>query len=149
MESRFDRYMKDLMDSVQQAEIVCIIFPLLNQCLIYDGRYAAEDPPRITVSSPLGSAERRLRHLNRARPSLPKATELTAFQWSGSVTSLLQSGIWERLVKRMADSGFQEAADACQTTLTDLLSWERRFNISMIRGEGPFHTIWSRGGDRA
>jgi hypothetical protein len=53
------------------------------------------------------------------------------------------------MVKRMADSGFQGAADACQSTLTDLLNWEHRFNVAMIRGEGPFQTLWSRNGEKA
>ena len=149
MESRFDRYMKEVLDSVEQAEIVCIIFPLLNQCLIYDDRHTEVDPPRITVSQPLGSAERRLRQLNRARPNVPRASELTAFPWAGSVTSLVQSGIWDKMVNRMIDSGFREAADACRTTVTELLAWERRFYVSMIRGDGPFHTLWSRAGETA
>ena len=147
MESRFDRYMKEVLDSVEQAETVCVIFPLLNQCLIYDDRHTADDPPRITVSPPLGSAERRLRQLNRARPNVPKATELTAFPWTGSVTSLVQAGIWDKMVKRMVDSGFPDAAEAHQSTLKELLAWERRFYVSMIKGEGPFHTLWSRAGE--
>ncbi len=28
--------------------------------------------------------------------------------------------------------------------LDELRQWERRSMVSMIRGQGPFHTIWSR-----
>ena len=146
MESRFDRYMREVLDSVEQAEIVCVIFPILNQCLIYDGRHLNDDPPRITISQPLGSAERRLRQLNRARPNVPKATELTAFPWAGTVTSLVQSGIWDKLINRVIASGFPAAADTFKTTLNELLAWEHRFFVSLISGEGPFHTLWSRRG---
>ena len=149
MENEFERNIREVMQSVEQAEVVCIIFPHLSQCLIFDSRHTAEDPPRVTVSPPLGSAERRLRDLNRARPHLPRAEGMVAVPWTESVRSMAQSRIWERIVARMVDSGFHSAAADCQTALDELLGWEYRANVAMIQGRGPFHTLWSRAAERS
>ena len=144
MDPEFERNMQETMDSVENAEVVAIIFPLLGQCLIYDSRHTAEDPPRIAVSPPLGSAERRLRQLNQARPHLPRATDMTAIPWTASVASMARTGIWEAVVGRMVNSGFKSSGAACQAALDELLEWEYRANVAMIKGRGPFHTVWSR-----
>lgn len=147
MDSEIERQMQGILDSVEQAEVVCVIFPRFGQCLVFDGRYTAEDPPRMAISPPLGSAERRLRQLNRARSYLPPAKEMTAIPWMDSVAGMARSGIWERLVSRMVDSDFKSAASSCQAALDELLQWEHRATVAMIRGEGPFHTVWSRTAD--
>ncbi len=138
--------MEDILRNVEKAEVVCVIFPLLGQCLVYDNRHSEEDPPQVNVSPPLGSAERRLRQLNQARPHLSRTHKMTAVPWTGSVASMARSGIWERIVRRMEDAGFERAQASCQSALDELLEWEYRANVEMIRGQGPFHTVWSRAG---
>ena len=149
MDKEFERQMQEVLDGVKTAEVVCIIFPHLSQCLVFDGRYTPEEPPRLAVSPPLGSIQRRLRQLNQARPYLPKVTQLTTIPWTEPVASLVRSGIWERLMARMIDSGFTSAVASCQAVLDELRAWEYRANVAMIRGHGPYHTIWSRVGERS
>ena len=69
---------------------------------------------------------------------------MATIPWAGSVASMAQSGIWERVVGRMAGSGFASAEAACQVALDEVLDWEQRANVAMVRGEGPFQSIWSR-----
>ena len=144
MQPEFDSQMREILESVERAEVVCIIFPLFGQCLVFDGRHTPDDPPQMAVSPPMGSAERRLRQLNQARPHLPKATEMTAIPWSGSVASMARTGIWEMVKDRMITLGPATAEAACEAALNELLGWEHRSNIAMIKGQGPFHTVWSR-----
>ncbi len=140
----FDREMAEALENAEGSEVVCIILPTLNQCLVYDGRSAPGDPPRISVSAPLGSAERRLRHVNRARPEMRHARELAALPWTGSIGSFTESRIWRMLRERMENSGFEGAEDQCDDALRELRQWERRTLVTMIKGQGPYHTIWSR-----
>lgn len=143
-DSDYDREMAEALQHAEEAEVVCIILPLINQCLVYDSRSAENDPPRISVSVPLGSAERRLRHVNRARPNISHARELAVIPWSGSIQSLEASGVWEMLQRRMRNSGFDDSQDSCDRVLEELQQWERRSMMAMIRGQGPYHTIWAR-----
>ena len=143
-DSDYDREVAEALQHAEEAEVVCIILPLINQCLVYDSRSTENDPPRIWVSAPLGSAERRLRHVNRARPNMSHAHELAVIPWSGSIQSLEASGVWEMLQRRMRNSGFDDSQDSCDSALEELQQWERRSMMAMIRGQGPYHTIWAR-----
>jgi len=145
VEQDFDREMAEAMAQAERAEVVCVIMPIINQCLVYDARHTADDPPRLTVSPPLGSAERRLRQVNQSRPHLKYVRDLTVLPWTGSVESFAHSDIWELIVRRMVNSGLKTAGNACQEALDELKQWERRALIAMIKGQGPYQTVWSRG----
>ena len=148
MQPDFDNDMSESIENAEKSEVVCVILPFINQCLVLDARQDENDPPRVSVSPPLGSGERRLRHVNQARPKIKHARELAVFPWSGSVQSLANSALWELIVRRMADSGFPEVAGQCEDVMNELKQWERRALASMIRGHGPFHTLWSRSNSR-
>jgi hypothetical protein len=143
-DQEFDHEMAESLRNAEAAEVVCVILPIINQCLTYDSRSALDDPPRITVSAPLGSGERRLRHVNKARPQMDRARELAVLPWSGSINAFSNSKIWGMLQDRMLSSGYPNAERQCNDALDELRQWERRSMVSMIRGQGPFHTIWSR-----
>ena len=144
MQPDFDNDMTEAMENAEKAEVVCVIIPFINQCLVLDSRTAESDPPQVTVSPPLGSAERRLRHVNQARPHLKHTRELAVIPWAGSVQSFAGSSVWDMIVRRMVESGFAEAVGSCEEALDELRQWERRAMVSMIRGRGPFHTLWAR-----
>jgi len=143
-DQEFDHEMAESLQNAEAAEVVCVILPIINQCLTYDSRRALDDPPRITVSAPLGSGERRLRHVNKARPHMDRARELAVLPWSGSINAFSNSKIWGMLQDRMLSSGYPNAERQCNDALDELHQWERRSMVSMIRGQGPFHTVWSR-----
>ena len=145
-EPDFDREMAEALENAETAEVVCVILPVINQCLVYDSRSATDDSPRMTVSAPLGSGERRLRHVNKARPHLERAHELAVLPWSGSINAFENSRIWGMLEDRVKSSGFDGMDKQADEALDELRQWERRSLVSMIRGQGPFHTIWSRTG---
>ena len=142
----FDREMAEALQNAEAAEVVCVILPVINQCLVLDSRSGPDDPPRLTVSAPLGSGDRRLRHTNKARPHLKHAHELAVVPWSGSVSAFVNSKIWGMLQDRMTDTDYDGTQAQCDEALDELRQWERRTLISMIRGQGPYHTIWSRTG---
>lgn len=144
MQADFDWDAAEVLESIDEADVVSIIFPHVGKCLVFDGRYAEEDPPRVAVLSPIGSAERRLDQLNQARPNLPKAIGLAAIPWIDSVSSMISSPVWEHLVARATDSGFKEILSACQAAMHELLGCEYDAKVDMIRGRGPFYTLWER-----
>lgn len=143
----YDREMAEAIRYAEEAEVVCIILPLIQQCLVYDSRSAAGDPPRIWVSAPVGGSERRLRHVNRARPHLEHARRLAAIPWTGSIRALHESGVWEMLQRRMGGSGFPDTDEACERALHELEQWERSALVGVITGRGPYTTLWQRNPD--
>ena len=148
MQPDFDNDMHEALENAERSEVVCVIMPFLNQCLVLDARYTADDPPTLTVSPPLGSAERRLRHVNQQRPNLRYTRELAVIPWQGSMESLVNSSVWELMMRRMKAPGFPSAESACDSALGELRRWERQSIVAMILGQGPFHTLWSRTGAR-
>ena len=148
MDSDSGEELREFFQEIDSAEVVAVILPALGQCLVLDSRNTADDPPQMSVSPPLGSGEQRLRELNRARPHLPEAQRLVAIPWTGSVDALVRSGVWQRLVDRMVESGSESAQESCQACLKELHRWERAGLVAMIRGQGPYHTLWSRAGKR-
>jgi hypothetical protein len=145
-ESEYDREMAEALENAETAEVVCVIMPIINQCLVFDSRTAVDDPPTISVSAPLGSGERRLRHVNRARPDLKHARELAVLPWSGSIGGFENSRIWGMLSDRMMGSDYDGTQAQCDEALHELRQWERQSMVAMIRGQGPYHTLWSRTG---
>lgn len=143
-DSEFEREMAEALENAEVAEVVCVILPTINQCLVYDSRSAPGDPPRLSVSPPLGSGERRLRHVNKARPNLERARELAVLPWTGSINAFANSKVWGMLCERIAEAGFDGHEEQCENALNELRQWERRSLMSMIKGQGPYHTIWSR-----
>jgi hypothetical protein len=139
---------KGVFEEIDSAEVVVVIFSALGQCLVMDGRHTNEEPPEMSVSPPLGSGKRRLRELNQARPNIPEAQRLVGIPWGGSVNALVRSGVWDRLVKRMVESGFEGLEETCQGRLDRLYEWERTAVVTMIRGQGPFRTLWPRSSGR-
>ena len=143
-DSEFDREMAEALENAETAEVVCVILPTINQCLVYDSRSAPGDPPRLNVSPPLGSGERRLRHVNKTRPQLERARELAVLPWTGSINAFANSKIWGMLAERIQETGLEECQEQCDSALNELRQWERRSLMAMIKGQGPYHTIWSR-----
>ena len=145
-DQEYDREMAEAIEHAETSEVVCIILPLINQCLVYDNRSTAEDPPRISVSPPLGSAERRLRHVNRARPNMPHARELAAIPWCRFDPELGGVRRLRHAVPPRQRLRFDSVQRQYDEALDELRQWERRSTIAMIRGQGPYHTLWSRNG---
>ena len=144
MQSDFDHDMSEAIQNAENSEIICIILPFINQCLILDGRQEENDPPRVYVSPPLGSAERRLRQINQARPHLKHARELAIIPWTNSISSLANSNAWDLVLRKVAEAPNKSEKDECGDALLELRQWERRALASMINGQGPFHTLWSQ-----
>jgi hypothetical protein len=61
--------------------------------------------------------------------------------------SLADLGIWERIVKRFADTGSPEAVRDCNRCYTELVKLERKEIQRAITGEN-YETIWGERGIR-
>ena len=62
-------------------------------------------------------------------------------QWTRYVDSLVTLGVWDRIVKRFADSGQDDAVAACGTVLSELRRLENAELAAVVLGHN-YHTIW-------
>ena len=85
----------------------------------------------------------RLRSLKRARPHLPKATEIVAIPWPIYVENLVRSGVWARVMKRIESTGSQDAVASAEAGLNELRALESQELTALIKG-GQYETIWAR-----
>ncbi|MDA1258965.1 MAG: hypothetical protein O3C10_14155 [Chloroflexi bacterium] len=128
---------------IDSAPTLSFFFPRLRRALIVDMRQGPEDGPYIRVLPMARSLHERLRGLKRARPHLPKATELVAIPWPIYVENMVRSGVWARVMKRIESAGSPDAMSAAESALTELRAIESQELTALIQG-GQYETIWAR-----
>ena len=145
----FDSDMSEMLQNASNSEVVCVILPIINQCLVLDSRSMDDDPPTLVVSP-----------ASWVPPSAACGTSIssartcaTRASWPSSLGSAPSRAwraprVWDMMVRRMVDSGFSSAAAQCDSAMNELKQWERQALVAMIKGKGPFHTLWSRSGAR-
>ena len=128
---------------VATAETMSFFFPVLRRSLVIDLRSSPKDGPLVRVMPVARSAGGRLRVLKRLRPHMPRPRNLVTIPWPVYVETLVSSGIWGRLLARLADSGSRDALRAAAEALAELRQIEQRELGALIRGE-QYETIWTR-----
>ena len=128
---------------IDSAPTLSFFFPRLRRSLIVDMRQGPEDGPYIRVLPMARSLHERLRSLKRARPHLPKATELVAIPWPIYVENMVRSGVWAQVIKRIESTGSSDAMTAAESAMTELRAIESQELTALIRG-GQYETIWAR-----
>ena len=96
----------------------------------------------VRIMPMVASPQERLRSLRRLRRSFPRPKNLTLIPWPRYVESLVNLGVWERIVDRFASSGHDEMVETCKTVLAELRKMERAELVAAVRAEN-YHTIWS------
>ena len=143
MDNDYVLNLEDILRTVETAEVIRIRFLLLDKRLLVDNRYNEFEGPLVKIVSRSGSSEESFRNLKRLRPRFPLPEKMTAIWWPKYVNTLYTTGVWQALTKRIADTGFTDAARQCDTILRELLALERQEIKNAISGEG-FQTIWQR-----
>jgi hypothetical protein len=77
------------------------------------------------------------------RPDLPRPQDIIAIPWVGYVEAMKTSGLWEKVVARIEESGFPDAVAAAEVAFKELVRLERRELAQLIMGE-QYETLWAR-----
>lgn len=133
--------LEELFDNIDNAEVVSVSFPSFDKSAIFDMRSNESEGPMLRLMPMVSSPRERMRIVRRLRPSFPRARGLTVIPWYGYVDTLVQSGIWDKLVDRLARSGRPDAAAACGAVLKELKHFEKEEMSAAILGDN-YHTIW-------
>ena len=142
MEGNFLFEIDEVLRNVQEAQVMSIFFPSFRRALIIDTRSNADDGPMVRLMPMASSPQDRVRSIRKLRPGFPRLQNLTLIPWQSYVDSLVNLGVWEKIVKRIEESGDPKAIQACDAALTELRRLERQELVAAISGDN-YQTIWS------
>ncbi len=143
MDGNFGLDLNAVFQHIGKAQTFSIFFPTLRRALVVDMRHAPAEGPLVRVMPMARSASERLRTLKRMRPHLPRASEIVAIPWPAYVNNLVSSGVWEKILARIDESGSTDARHAIDNALDELRRIERHEIAALIRGE-QYETIWAK-----
>ena len=143
MDREFGLDIDAIVGHIDNAPTLSFFFPRLRRSLVVDMRQGPEDGPFIRVLPMARGLHERLRSIKRARPHLPKATEIVAIPWPIYVENMVRSGVWTRVIQRIEATGSTEAIAAAESALTELRALESQELPALIKG-GQYETIWAR-----
>ena len=132
--------------NVDEAEVVCIYFPMLRKTLLVDTRTTEDVGPLVCVVDMVENAQERFRLLRRLRPQLDRPRSITLVPWVRSVGSLRATGVWGRLTARLSACGDADCLDAASRCLEELHALERHELLSALTGR-DHRTLWGRRGE--
>lgn len=132
-----------IIEAIQSAEVMSLIFPRFGKVLLLDLRHTIEIPPWIEVDDMVSSAETRLVRLEQKRPLLPLPEELRIAAWIGSVETLREAGVADAMLERCSETGDVGVVEQCREAIQVLDTYERRHLRAVMRGTMS-RTIWQR-----
>jgi len=134
--------LEEVKRNIDGAEVMSVFFPTFRRSVVIDTRTNDHDGPMVRIMPMVASPQERLRSLRRLRPTFPRVYNLALIPWPRYVDSLVDLGVWERIVNRFEEAGQSEAVATCETVLGELRVLEKAEMAAVVRGEN-YHTIWS------
>ena len=147
MSNDFGIELDEILRVIDTAEVMIIRFQMPSgQRLLIDTRGSDIDPPLARLVDRASSVEERFRDLKKLRPRLPLPDRILSFQWPRHVRMLAETGVWERIVHRLTESGSPTARRMCDDVWRQLLAAERAEEVAAILGGDGWQTLWERAG---
>jgi hypothetical protein len=130
---------------IDVAEVIALYFPLLRKTLLMDWRTNDIDGPMIRVVPMANTAEERFQSLLKMRPRFGRPDTIVIIPWPKYVESLTDLGIWDRIVRRYADTGAPQIVRECENCRGELARLEREEIHRAVTGKN-YETIWGKRG---
>jgi len=132
-----------ILDAIDNADVITIRFLIVPHRLLIDARHSEREGPLVKVVPRARSLEERFKTIKKLRPRFRLPDKISAVWWPKRVEGLVSAGIWERIVKRVSDAGFPDAAEECQRVLDGLICEERAEIHNAVAGAG-YQSLWQR-----
>ena len=132
-----------MLEAIDAADVLVIGFTAFPERLLADPRVSERVGPYIAVVEPVSAVEERLRELRQLRPGLPDPERFVFFVWPRSISSLVESGLWERMMTRLRSPRHPAIEIESRRALGALLDREHAELIEAISGQ-RYRTLWER-----
>jgi hypothetical protein len=133
---------------VNTADVFTVGFATFPERLIVDTRSNDRETPMIQVVEPARSARDRMVWLSRRRPSLGVPEAFSFFAWPHSPHFMVQSGIWDRIRRRVDADLDSQVSVQCDLAIKQLLNLDREATYALLKGEHCL-TLWPQQPDEA
>lgn len=130
-----------ILRTIREADVVAFRFVTVPMRLLVDFRSTEADAPMMKIVEPVASAEERFRSLKKLRPRFKLPKKISAIWWPRYIRTLRELGIWDALVERIANTGYENLAAECESLFEELVRMERLEAVNAIHGEG-YRTLW-------
>ncbi len=145
MSNDFGLDLDEIFQVVETADVLIIRFQIIADTrLLVDARSTEVDAPLIRLVPRAESVEDRFRGLKQLRPRFDLPDKIMSFRWPRHVSMLAETGVWDRIIQRMVDSGHESARSMCDHVWGELMASERREVFAAIRGGEGYQTLWER-----
>ncbi len=136
--------LESIFEVVAEAEVIVSRFATVSQRLLFDTHHTEMDSLLLLKSIPRSkSLEDQFRTLKRLRLRFGPPDVGDPFWWPKYTDSLRESGILERVQRRISQAGYPQLAEAVEEILQDLCRQEKTEKQKAITGTG-YHTLWER-----
>ena len=113
MDNEYHLDFDQILNTIRNAEVVAFRFVTVPMRLLIDNRSSEVDAPMVKLVPKVASAEERFKSLKMLRPRFKLPNKISAIWWPRYVASLEETGVWDAIVKRIADAGYPDAAAEC------------------------------------
>ena len=132
-----------IFEVIDSAEVITFRFVTVPQRLLFDARHTEMEGPLLKLVPRANSLEERFKAIKQLRPRFKLPEKITAIWWPRYIQSLVDCGVWERILGRIRSSGFPQLAQDYEQVLQELVQRERAETLNAITGAG-YHTVWQR-----
>src|SRR5687768_5304739 len=126
---------------IETADVFVVGFPNIPERLIVDTRWSDVEAPLVQVVEPSTGARQRLACLKRRRPTLGEPESFIFFPWPHSAGFMVETGVWEQIVKRVVGDYDPAVKTQCETAMRQLQNLEKAAMQAVLRGENCI-TLW-------
>ena len=140
--------LNEINEIVRHADVFAVSFRLFPERLLIDARFDESDAsgactmPMVAIVDPVASVQERFFWLGQHRAALGMPKNFEFFLWPHSMRYMEESGLWERIRRRITASRFEGAGETCDAALNDLIERERAATVDAITGS-RHQTLWS------
>lgn len=130
---------------IDKADVLVVRFALLDKRLLVDSRTSEEEGPIITLVPKATSVEERFKSLKKLRPRFPLPEKIMSFMWPRHVETLRNSGLWDKIQKRLISLGGEPMTESCDKVYGELMKEEKNEVLEAVRGGPGYQSLWERG----
>ena len=142
MDNSFGVEPQKVIATIREHDVIAIRFVTIGRRLLLDFRASELDGPLVRMVEPVKSARERFVELAKMRPRFRSPEKIVAVWWPRYVRSMVETGVREAILARVAESGHADAVRSAERELDAIQDEERRYEQAAIVGEG-FRTLWS------
>src|SRR3990172_328488 len=104
MDNDYALNLDDILRTIETADVLRIRFLLLDKRLLIDNRFNEFEGPMLKIVPRASSSEESFRNLRRLRPRFPLPERMTAIWWPKYISTLRTAGVWDAIVRRIAET---------------------------------------------